>query len=71
MPSSGCTIGKYSNNVIYQLEKWTNTSHTLGSTYSSSENSELTDEKSASTARTGNTSAEHRDTAVGGILTKA
>ena len=35
----------YSNNVIYQLEKWTNTNHTLGSTYSSSENSELTDEK--------------------------
>lgn len=35
---------RYSNNVIYQLEDWTNSSHTLGSTYSSSENSELTNE---------------------------
>ncbi len=34
----------YSNNVIYQLEAWTNSSHTLGDNYSSSENSELTNE---------------------------
>lgn len=34
----------YSNNVIYHLEAWTNSSHTLGDTYSSSENSELTNE---------------------------
>ncbi len=30
--------------MIYQLEKWTNTNHTLGDSYSSSENGELTDE---------------------------
>lgn len=35
---------RYSSNVIYQLEAWTNPSHTLGDTYSSSENSQLTDE---------------------------
>lgn len=32
----------FSNNVIYQLEKYTNPSHTLGSSYSSSENYKLT-----------------------------
>jgi hypothetical protein len=32
----------YSNNVIYQLEAWTNPSHTLGDSYSSGESSELT-----------------------------
>lgn len=35
---------QYSNNVIYQLEAWTNSNHTLGDSYSSSENSKLTDE---------------------------
>jgi uncharacterized protein YegL len=35
---------RYSNNVIFQLEAWTNTGHTLGNTYSSSENGQLTNE---------------------------
>ena len=34
----------YTNNVIYQLEKWENPDHTLGSAYSSSENYKLTSE---------------------------
>lgn len=34
----------FSNNVIYQLEKWDNPSHTLGTSYSSSESDELTSE---------------------------
>jgi Flp pilus assembly protein TadG len=33
----------YSNNVIYQLERYSNDNHTLGSTFSWSERSELTD----------------------------
>ncbi len=32
---------EYSNNVIYQLEQWTNSGHTLGDSFSSSEGSEL------------------------------
>jgi Ca-activated chloride channel family protein len=32
----------FSNNVIYQLEKYSNPDHTLGDSYSSSESSELT-----------------------------
>jgi Flp pilus assembly protein TadG len=31
----------YSNNVIYQLERWGNPAHTLGNTFSSSESNEL------------------------------
>jgi hypothetical protein len=33
---------EYSNNVIYQLEKWTNDDHTLGTSFSSSESNKLT-----------------------------
>ncbi len=36
----------YTNNVIYQLERWENSNHTLGDTFSSSESNELTTEMS-------------------------
>lgn len=35
---------RYSDNVIYNLEEWTNSGHSLGDSYSSSESSLLTDE---------------------------
>lgn len=35
----------YSNNVIYQLEDWSNPGHSLGNSFSAGENSQLTDEK--------------------------
>ena len=40
----GVNSREYTNNVIYQLERWLNENHTLGSSYSSSENSKLTSE---------------------------
>ena len=36
----------FTNNVIYQLEKWENPNHTLGNSYSSSESHKLTSEHS-------------------------